>query len=120
MNNTRTALKSTIVDLVSLVSGLLTIGSVLKKATKILPRGNFNPKLNKTLKMISWCLTLIALIASIVIAPFIFYLGMLLDVNAYLTLLIAVSIPTAVIVPTVLQAKEDKILTAFVHQDLTK
>lgn len=69
MNNIKPVLRSTIVDLVSLVSGQLTIGSVLKKFTKLIPKGNFNPKLNKTLKMISWILVLIALVASVVIAP---------------------------------------------------
>lgn len=120
MNNTKITLISIIIDSVSVVSGILTIGGALMSGVKMLPRRNFDPKWNKTLKMISWFMTLIALVISIVIAPFIFYLGMLLDVNAYLTLLMAVLIPAAVIVPTIIQAKEDKILTAFVHQDLTK
>lgn len=120
MRISKNTVKCNLFELVSFVSGLLTIGSALNSIAKLRPRGNFNPKLDKNLKIISWCLILIAVVASFIIASMIIQLGVMLGMNQYITFIMAVSIPTAVLIPTIMQAKEDKILTLFIDPAFIK
>ncbi|WP_159727121.1 hypothetical protein [Sphingobacterium sp. 18053] len=107
-------LKSTLVDLISVLAGISTICSNVIKFRKYKPNKYSKPNKHRILKKITWYLMGCTLLSSIPIAPIILFIGITLTDNIFLPLLLTISFLVAVWIPAAQMAKEDKILQHFI------